>query len=81
VPRCRGGVPSHLIPDRCRCGRRISAANVSAVPEGAALGAAFLGRLAAGLEASTERVVEPHPAWAAPMQQRYGRLLELADEH
>ena len=45
---------------------------VSAVPEGAALGAAFLGRMAAGLEssmadaarwASTERVVEPDPAW------------------
>jgi heme oxygenase len=47
---------------------------VSAVPEGAALGAAFLGRMAAGLEtsitdaarwASTERVLELDPAWAA----------------
>jgi xylulokinase len=60
---------------------------VSAIPEGAALGAAFLGRIAAGLEtsiteaarwASTERVVEPDPAWAEPMQDRYGRFLELA---
>jgi xylulokinase len=60
---------------------------VSGVPEGAALGAAFLGRLAAGLEssigdagrwASTQRVVEPDPAWTAPMQQRYARFLELS---
>jgi xylulokinase len=60
---------------------------VSAVPEGAALGAAFLGRIAAGLEtstadaarwAATERVVEPNPAWADPMQDRYARFLELA---
>ena len=43
---------------------------VSAVAEGAALGAAFLGRMAAGLEtsiadaarwASTERIVDPDP--------------------
>ena len=60
---------------------------VSAVPEGAALGAAFIGRLAAGLEtstadaarwASTERVVEPDPLWANPTQDRYARFLELA---
>jgi xylulokinase len=60
---------------------------VSAVPEGAALGAAFLGRMAAGLEssitdaarwASTERVVQPDPAWAGPMEERYARFLELA---
>jgi xylulokinase len=60
---------------------------VSAVPEGAALGAAFLARVAAGLErsgadavrwASTERVVEPDPSWAKPMQDRYARFLELA---
>ena len=59
---------------------------VSAVPEGAALGAAFLGRIAAGLEtstgdaarwASTERVVEPDPAWTNPTQDRYARFLEL----
>ena len=60
---------------------------VSAVPEGAALGAAFLGRMAASLEssitdaarwASTERVVEPDPAWMGPMEDRYARFLELA---
>jgi xylulokinase len=60
---------------------------VSAVPEGAALGAAFLGRIAAGLEtstadaarwAATKRVVEPDPAWADPIQERYARFLELA---
>ncbi|HYR15916.1 MAG TPA: FGGY-family carbohydrate kinase [Mycobacterium sp.] len=59
---------------------------VSAVPEGAALGAAFIGRMAAGLEtsmadaarwASTERVVEPDPAWINPIQDRYARFLEL----
>jgi xylulokinase len=60
--------------------------DVSAVPEGAALGAAFIGRMAAGLEtsmadaarwASTERVVEPDPAWTNPIQDRYARFLEL----
>jgi xylulokinase len=60
---------------------------VSAVAEGAALGAAFLARMAAGLEtslsgaarwATTERVVDPDPAWAAAMTDRYGRFLELA---
>jgi xylulokinase len=61
---------------------------VSRVPEGAALGAAFIARLAAGLEssitdaarwASTDRVVDPDPAWVAPMQERYARFLELGD--
>lgn len=61
---------------------------VSAVPEGAALGAAFLARLAAGLEttwtdaarwAATERVVEPDPAWAVPIEDRYQRFLELGN--
>ncbi len=60
---------------------------VSAVAEGAALGSAFLSRMAVGLESSiadaarwaaTERIVEPDPAWATAMQQRYGRFLELA---
>ena len=59
---------------------------VSAVAEGAALGAAFLARMAAGLEssmtdaarwASTERTVQPDPRWAAAMQDRYARFLEL----
>jgi xylulokinase len=62
---------------------------VSAVAEGAALGAAFLGRIAAGLEttiadaarwASTDRVVEPEPAWAAAIEDRYRRFLELGNQ-
>jgi len=61
--------------------------DVSAVPEGAALGAAFLARMAAGLEtaaadaarwASTERVVEPDPEWTAATADRYVRFRELA---
>jgi len=60
---------------------------VSGAAEGAALGAAFLGRVAAGLEssitdaarwASTERIVEPDPAWTEAMEDRYGRFLQLA---
>jgi xylulokinase len=59
---------------------------VSAVAEGAALGAAFLARIGAGLEstiadaarwARTERVVDPDPAWAAAIEERYRRFLEL----
>ncbi len=62
---------------------------VSAVAEGAALGAAFLGRMAAGLEtlitdagrwARIERVVEPDPAWAAATADRYQRFLELGNQ-
>ena len=61
---------------------------VSAVAEGAALGAAFLGRMAVGLEtvitdagrwASTERVVDPDPGWASAIEDRYGRFLELGN--
>jgi xylulokinase len=61
---------------------------VSGVAEGAALGAAFLGRIAAGLETSiadaarwacTERIVEPDPAWAAAIEDRYQRFLELGN--
>jgi xylulokinase len=59
---------------------------VVAVPEGAALGAAFLARMAAGLEASTAgaarwartaRTVEPDPRWAPPVAARYRRFLDL----
>lgn len=62
--------------------------HLSAIPEGAALGAAFLGRMAAGLESSltdaarwarTAQVVEPDPQWTAPTQDRYDRFLELAE--
>lgn len=58
-----------------------------AVPEGGALGSAFLARVAAGLEGSmidggrwarVERVVEPDARWAAPMEERYRRFLELS---
>ena len=61
---------------------------VSGVAEGAALGAAFLGRMAVGRESSitdaarwatVERIVEPDPAWTVPMEDRYRRFLELAD--
>jgi len=61
---------------------------VSAVAEGAALGAAFLARMAAGLETTiadaarwvrTERTVEPDPAWAVPIEDRYQRFLELGN--
>jgi xylulokinase len=59
---------------------------VSGVAEGAALGAAFLGRMAVGRESSItdaarwaaiERVVQPDPAWTGPMEERYRRFLEL----
>jgi sugar (pentulose or hexulose) kinase len=59
---------------------------VSAVAEGAALGAAFLGRMAVGLESSindaarwarVDRVVDPQPAWAGAVEDRYRRFLEL----
>jgi xylulokinase len=62
---------------------------VSGVPEGAALGAAFLARMAVGLEASIsdaarwasmERTVEPSPAWTGPMEDRYNRFLELSGQ-
>lgn len=61
---------------------------VSGVAEGAALGAAFLARMAVGLESSmtdaarwarVERVVEPDPAWTGAVNDRYHRFLELAD--
>jgi len=60
---------------------------VSGVAEGAALGAAFLARMAVGREsaitdaarwAAIERTVDPSPAWIAPVQERYQRFLELA---
>jgi xylulokinase len=62
---------------------------VSAVPEGAALGAAFIARVAAGLEtstadaarwASTEHVVEPDLSWANAMHARYARFRELGGQ-
>ncbi len=60
---------------------------VSGVAEGAALGAAFLARMAVGKEsaiadaarwATIERTVDPRPAWVDPVRDRYHRFLELA---
>ncbi|HUA94120.1 MAG TPA: hypothetical protein VMB82_01190, partial [Acidimicrobiales bacterium] len=56
------------------------------VPEGAAYGAAFVARLAAGLEPSmdesrrwarTGRRVAPDPSWAEAAEARYRRFEEL----
>ncbi len=61
--------------------------HVSAVPEGGALGCAFLARVAAGLETSandasrwarTARVVDPDPRWTAAVAERYERFREVA---
>jgi xylulokinase len=60
--------------------------DVVAVPEGAALGAAFTARVVAGLEASagdarrwarTASRVDPDPAWTGPTAARYRRFREL----
>jgi len=57
-----------------------------AVPEGAALGAAYFARLAAGLESSLDdsarwsavgRTIEPDPAWVRAAEARYARFCEL----
>ena len=61
--------------------------HVAAVPEGGALGAAFLARMAAGLEsdmrdaarwARTERIVEPDPAWVRHTNERFARFSVIA---
>lgn len=60
-----------------------------AVPEGGALGSAWLARIAAGLEEATAmtegrrwarigRRVEADPAWVTPTEDRYSRFLALA---
>ena len=57
-----------------------------AVPEGAALGAAYLARMAAGLESSFDaaggwaragRRIEPDPAWVSAASLRFERFEEL----
>jgi xylulokinase len=57
-----------------------------AVPEGAALGAAYFARLAAGLEVSLDdstrwsavgRTIEPDPAWAQAAAARYEKFCDL----
>ena len=63
--------------------------DVVAVPEGAALGAAFIGRCTAGLESSmtdarrwakVARTVEPDPAAVDRCIERYARFRALTDE-
>jgi len=60
-----------------------------AVPEGGALGSAWLARIAAGLEEPTAMTegrrwarvghrFEASEAWAEPMEDRYRRFLELS---
>jgi xylulokinase len=57
-----------------------------AVPEGAALGAAYFARMAAGLETSLDdslrwsgvgRRIEPDPAWVRAAESRYARFSEI----
>ena len=60
------------------------------VPEGAALGSAFLARLAAGLEdgqmtdarrwARSGRVIDPDPRWIEALDRRYERFLALSGD-
>ena len=61
-----------------------------AVPEGAALGSAWLARMAAGLEEPTAmhdarrwaragRTVEPRAEWLEPVAERYQRFRRLSD--
>lgn len=61
---------------------------LTGVPEGAALGAAWLARIAAGLEADVESArrwssvvdtVEPDPAWTGPVAERFARYCLAAD--
>lgn len=63
--------------------------DVAAVPEGAALGAAFMARCTAGLEgrmtdasrwARTAHTVEPDPAWVDAADERYHRFRALTAE-
>lgn len=62
--------------------------DIVAVPEGGALGAAFLARVTAGVEESAAgagrwarvaRRVEPHPAWAEAADRRYRRFVDLTE--
>jgi len=59
-----------------------------AVPEGAALGCAWLARMAVGLEESMDgaarwagrgRTVEPDPSWVEPVAERYERFVALTN--
>jgi xylulokinase len=61
--------------------------HVCAIPEGGALGAAFLARLACGLETDMNdavrwsrisRVVDPSPQWSEHIDARYARFCDVA---
>jgi xylulokinase len=61
--------------------------HVAAEPEGAALGAAYLARMALGdvtsfdeaaTWARTGAIIQPDPAWVAPAADRYARFRELS---
>ena len=63
--------------------------DVAAVPEGAALGSAFIARCTAGVEsgmtdasrwAKTARQVEPNSEWQEAAEQRYQRFRSLTEE-
>ena len=63
--------------------------DVVAVPEGAALGAAFAARVVAGLEPSAGEArrwarvaarVDPDPAWVGPVAERYRRFRAITDD-
>jgi xylulokinase len=60
--------------------------DVVRVPEGAGVGAAFIARMAAGLESSLDasarwagvsRTIEPDPVWAEAANERYARFAAL----
>jgi xylulokinase len=62
--------------------------HVAAEPEGAAMGAAYLARMALGHAtgfeeaatwARTGRIVDPDPAWAVPAADRYRRFRDVTD--
>jgi xylulokinase len=61
--------------------------DITAVPEGAARGAAWTARMAAGLETDiaaagrwscVDRTIEPSPSWVDATTDRYARFLELS---
>ncbi len=95
----RSGLPARRIVASgggARDDRRVAAladatglpVDVVAVPEGAALGAAFLARVVAGLERGAEAAsrwarvghrIQPDPVWAAAADERFARFLADAE--
>ena len=79
-------VPEALAGKTIKCKGCGEMMEVVAVPEGAALSAAFMARMAAGLEtgmgegarwAKSSHTVEPDPAWVDAVGARYVRFREL----